>query len=368
MNQPNHPQTADIGDYMKVFACTAVILQSVLAFVLKTQPNFANQNIIGFLYNLVKFTAPAFIFGILYTTTRQAYKNLPNNFLSYLKKQFSALFVPTIIWTLIYLLVSPQLQQHRHFDSFSSFIWQFINGNAAPHLWYNTMMLQFILIMPLFWLLANFTRMHPLRSLIILIITSIFYIGWLLFYNRHFQSGNWYLLDRIFISFIIYAILGVLAWTNRKVFEIVVKRSLLILIGIFLIALIWTNYELFSFGYPIKLTNAPYYKLSMTVYALTVIGLIAVFAIHQINHQKKALPIFHFLATYAYRAYLSNVFWLQLLWIAGEQTISKSNPLLAIISCYLLTWVLSFTSAYYLNVGWNSVKGLVFKTFKSQIN
>lgn len=62
---------ADIGDYLKVFAFFAVVLQSVLAFALKTQPNHPHQIIIGLLYNLAKYTAPAFMFqqsgGLVFT-------------------------------------------------------------------------------------------------------------------------------------------------------------------------------------------------------------------------------------------------------------------------------------------------------------
>lgn len=360
MDSQNSSELTDIGDYMKVFACTAVMMQSVLAFVLKTEPSFADQNVIGFLYNLVKFTAPTFIFGILYTTTRQTNQNTIKNYPNYLKTQWSDLFIPTIWWTLVYLLIFPQLQQHTTYYNIGSFTWQFINGNAAPHLWYNTMMLQFIIIMPLFWTLAHFVKNNPHRSIVIIVLTTIFYLWWLYFYNIRVFHGSqpqkWYLLDRSFLSFIIYGIFGVIAWMNRKKFGQKVKKSLLLLIGLFLGTTYWTNYELFSFGYPLKLTNAPYYKPSMTFYSLTVIGLIAFLGIKQINQRSRTLPIFHFLAVYAYRAYLSNVFWLQVLWMLGGQSLAKINPISAIISCYLLTWVLSFTSAYVLHISWLKIK------------
>lgn len=146
MNNKQTPTiTADVGDYMKVFACTAVMMQSVLSLILATDPSSEYQTTIGFLYNLVKFTAPAFIFGILYTTTRTTNQNTIKNYGGYLKKQWSALFVPTIWWTLAYLLIFPNVQQVNQYHNVNSFLWHFINGNAAPHLWYNTMMLQFII-------------------------------------------------------------------------------------------------------------------------------------------------------------------------------------------------------------------------------
>jgi len=38
---------ADIGDYMKVFACTAVMMQTVFSIVLRTEPTKNYQILIG---------------------------------------------------------------------------------------------------------------------------------------------------------------------------------------------------------------------------------------------------------------------------------------------------------------------------------
>lgn len=349
-------EVTDIGDYMKVFACTAVMMQSVLSLVLATSPSQNYQIMIGIIYNLVKFTAPVFIFGILYSTTRNSKKK----YLPYLKTQWSALFVPTIIWTSIYLLVFPKLQQVNSYHNIGSFIWQFVNGNAAPHLWYNTMMLQFIILMPFFWLLADFVKKNRNYTFMIVAVTTVGYFIWIYFYDLTVFNGvhnqDWYLLDRIFISFIIYGILGTLAWVKRVQLEKIIKVIWPFLILSFIVVFAWTNGELFSFGFPIHLSNAPYYKPSMTIYSLVLIGLIITIAIKQINSSSKNLPLIHFLATYAYRAYLSNVFWLQIIWQFGGKNIAYINPLLGIITCYLLTWILSFSSAYIFHIVWSKAK------------
>ena len=356
---------ADIGDYMKVFACTAVMMQTVLSLVLSTNPSFSYQTPIGIIYNLVKFTAPAFIFGILYTTTRTTNENTWGDYGSYLKKQWSALFVPTIWWTLAYLLIFPNVQQVNKFNNFGSFCWHFINGNAAPHLWYNTMMLQFIILMPLFWALAHWIKNNNTRGIITIALTTILFGAWIYFYDVQVFHGpheqSWYLLDRIFISFVIYGIFGVVAWMFRDKFERFLKKAFPILVILLIAVFYWTNHELFAFGYPVKLSNAPYYKPSMTLYALLVIGLVATLAIRHINTDSKALPVFHFLATYAYRAYLSNVFWLQIIWRLGSSFLPQINPIASIIICYLLTWILSFASAYTFHIIWSKIKNMIIK-------
>ncbi|AMV61466.1 Integral membrane protein [Pediococcus damnosus] len=354
---------ADVGDYMKVFACTAVMMQTVLSLVLKTGPNSNVQTGIGVIYNLVKYTAPAFIFGILFTTIRTNESSDLSNYGNYMSKTFSSLFVPTFWWTLVYLIFIPSVQQITHFHNVTSFLWQFVNGNAAPHLWYNTMMLQFIILMPFFWWLSRWAVKSNKKLFCVLTVTVIGYFCWLLFYD-HFvfygpQMQHWYLLDRIFISFIIYGILGALAWKKHVQLENWLRKFWWLAAIVFVLSFVWTNSELKSFGHPVNLANAIYYKPSMTIYALAVIGLIAALAFMNIRHHSDVLNPMHFLATYAYRAYLSNVFWLQIIWHLFGHNLSNVHPVWSIVSCYILTWILAFASAYLLHIGWFSIKNKI---------
>ncbi|WP_407325099.1 acyltransferase family protein [Lactobacillus johnsonii] len=356
---------ADIGDYLKVFACTAVMSQPIMSLIINLPQSQQTQVGFGILYNLVKYTAPAFIFGILYTTIRTSDLNGHFSYFKHLQKNWSNLFVPTIWWTLIYLLGMPWLQQGNKFNSFGTFCWQFINGNAAPHLWYNTMMLQFIILMPFFWLISRYVRNNIKRGFAVAIVTLILYLAWLAFYDYYVFHGvhqnDWYLLDRVFISFFIYAVFGVLAWQFRSYFNQFITKFWWLIVVIFILCFIWTNYELSQFGYPVNFYNAPYYKTSMTFYCLAVICLIAAFCLYQVRkRQINSLKIFHFLAIYAYRAYLANVFWNQLIWHGlNMQYHAKFHPFLTLFGCWLLTWILSFSSAYLLHMWWTKVKKMI---------
>ena len=356
---------ADIGDYLKVFACTAVISQPIMSIIINMPQSQQTQVGFGILYNLVKYTAPAFIFGILYTTIRTSDLNGHFSYFKHLQKNWSNLFVPTIWWTLIYLLGMPWLQQGNKFNSFGTFCWQFINGNAAPHLWYNTMMLQFIILMTFFWLISRYVRNNIKRGFAVAIVTLILYLSWLAFYDYYVFHGvhqnDWYLLDRVFISFFIYAVFGGLAWQFRSYFNEFITKFWWLIVVIFILCFIWTNYELSQFGYPLNFYNAPYYKPSMTFYCLAVICLIAAFCLYQVRkRQINSLKIFHFLAIYAYRAYLANVFWNQLIWHGlNMQYHAKFHPFLTLFGCWLLTWILSFSSAYLLHMWWTKVKKMI---------
>lgn len=356
---------ADIGDYLKVFACTAVMSQPIMSLIINLPQSQQTQVGFGILYNLVKYTAPAFIFGILYTTIKTSDLNGHFSYFKHLQKNWSNLFVPTIWWTLIYLLGMPWLQQGNKFNSFGTFCWQFINGNAAPHLWYNTMMLQFIILMPFVWLISRYVRNNIKRGFAVAIVTLILYLSWLAFYDYYVFHGvhqnDWYLLDRVFISFFIYAVFGVLAWQFRSYFNQFITKFWWLIVVIFILCFIWTNYELSQFGYPLNFYNAPYYKPSMTFYCLAVICLIAAFCLYQVRkRQINSLKIFHFLAIYAYKAYLANVFWNQLIWHGlNMQYHAKFHPFLTLFGCWLLTWILSFSSAYLLHMWWTKVKKIV---------
>lgn len=358
-------EIADIGDYLKVFACTAVMSQPIMSIINNMHQSQQTQVGFGILYNLVKYTAPAFIFGILYTTIRTSDLNGHFSYFKHLQKNWSNLFVPTIWWTLIYLLGMPWLQQGNKFNSFGTFCWQFINGNAAPHLWYNTMMLQFIILMPFFWLISRYVRNNIKRGFAVAIVTLILYLSWLAFYDYYVFHGvhqnDWYLLDRVFISFFIYAVFGGLAWQFRSYFNEFITKFWWLIVVIFILCFIWTNYELSQFGYPLNFYNAPYYKPSMTFYCLAVICLIAAFCLYQVRkRQINSLKIFHFLAIYAYRAYLANVFWNQLIWHGlNMQYHAKFHPFLTLFGCWLLTWILSFSSAYLLHMWWTKVKKMI---------
>lgn len=356
---------ADIGDYLKVFACTAVMSQPIMSLIINLPQSQQTQVGFGILYNLVKYTAPAFIFGILYTTIRTSDLNGHFSYFKHLQKNWSNLFVPTIWWTLIYLLGMPWLQQGNKFNSFGTFCWQFINGNAAPHLWYNTMMLQFIILMTFFWLISRYVRNNIKRGFAVAIVTLILYLSWLAFYDYYVfhdvHQNDWYLLDRVFISFFIYAVFGGLAWQFRSYFNEFITKFWWLIVVIFILCFIWTNYELSQFGYPLNFYNAPYYKPSMTFYCLAVICLIAAFCLYQVRkRQINSLKIFHFLAIYAYRAYLANVFWNQLIWHGlNMQYHAKFHPFLTLFGCWLLTWILSFSSAYLLHMWWTKVKKMI---------
>lgn len=175
------------------------------------------------------------------------------------------------------------------------------------------------------------------------------------------HEHDWYLIDRIFISFFIYGVYGILAWQFRDYYDSFVTKFWWLILMVFIGCFIWTNIELQNFGHPINFNNAPYYKLSMTLYCLAVIALVSAFCLHQVRkNSQTSLKVFHFLAVYAYRAYLSNVFWNQLVWRGlNMEYHAEFHPILTLFGTWILTWILSFSSAYLLHVWWTKAKQLL---------
>lgn len=222
------------------------------------------------------------------------------------------------------------------------------------------MMLQFIILMPFFWWLTKLAITHPK---LVTVTTALGYLLWLEIYQIATKRSptHWYLLDRICLSFMIYAVYGGLAWqfaSRVNLWLVKWRKKLILATGL---VLIWTNGELFQFGFPVRLTNAPYYKLSMTCYSLLIIALVANLNLWQTyHHQDHSLASFHWLATYAYRAFLSHGFWLYFIWhrmlFWGVPT---NHLILAIVLTWLITWGWSYLSAYLIHSGWTKVKSTI---------
>lgn len=347
MRQRLTETSADIGDYLKVAACTAVMLQSVLGLAMPIASSGAEQWTLGSLYNLVKFTAPAFIFGILYTTLRQNRRQGHQTKRHYWRQQWSALGVPTVWWTLIYLVILPSVQQRGRFHDGWSFIWQAVSGNAAPHLWYNTMMLQFIGFMPLFWVWSRWVGSHQRRAIGSLVVTALFYAAWL----GWFPLAPTYLVDRLALSFLPYAVVGVL-WGQFPRWAWGWQRHWRLNLFIWLAGLGWLSIQLWARQLPVRLAAASYYQPSGVLYAFAVIGLVSALAVTHLRRQSRWLPIIHWLATYAYRAYLGHVFWLYWLW---QWTANLALGPRLFVS-YGLTWLMAFLTTYGIHRGWQALK------------
>jgi hypothetical protein len=352
---------ADIGDFDKTFAVITVMTQSVITFLMGNSPTAGQQFFLGGIYEAVKFSAPAFIFGILFSTIRTHPQATLKDYPRFIVNRWHILFVPSILWTAIYLICLPNLQQKHHYNSLATFCWQFINGNAAPHLWYNVMMLQFIILMPCFWFLARWVDHNRWRAGIVFGIALLFELAWHYIYELQVFHGphaaNWYLIDRVFPSFLFFAVAGVLLWQLYPQLTALLKQHWLSQLICWIALFYYVTFNFFNYGTPVQLTNAPYYLPSMIFYNFSTIGLIATLALYLQKYRNQWLPFIHWVALYAHRAYLSHVFWLYWVWrllAPLHLSLIISLPLLL-----LATILLAFASAFGFHFIWTDTKKLL---------
>ena len=76
------PINLNISDFLKVFAVASVILQTVLSYVLTHSPQTEAMNSIGSFYRMSKYSAPMFIFAIIYN---MVLKSQAESYLEFLK-------------------------------------------------------------------------------------------------------------------------------------------------------------------------------------------------------------------------------------------------------------------------------------------
>ena len=341
------------------------MLQPIITLFLTLPFDHSQQLFLVSLYNLVKFTSPAFIFGIVFTVIRKNDQQAKLPLKSYFSDQWDNNFFPTFAWTLFYLIAMPNLQQHGHFHNIATFIWQFFSDNATPHLWYSVMMLQFLLIMPGIKSVCNWVQ-HSYRRLLIAVISSgIIYFAWLIFYDHFILNGpeatHWYLLDRIFISFLIFGLYGGLSWNFHHEIQTFLFTYWWLIVGFYLLTYFRTR-DLFLATFKLTdLTNDSYYLPSMAIYALAVILLIYLICIAQkVFNMNYWLKSIHFLAFYAYLAFLANVFWDRIFWqYFNFKQLALQNIYLAVLLLWICTWCASYLSVYVVHHLWLKINGSV---------
>lgn len=329
-------------DVMKVIAVLSVMWQGLLTLMNK-QPVSSGQKVeLTILYSFVKFSAPAFIFAITFDLA----KLRDVKYKKYLPSKAKEILIPYLCWTIVYMLtINPTF-----YKSASDIVQAIIFGTASGHLWYTIMMFQFHILILAIGLLANRVLKNKKNSIPVLIIGTLIYMIFLFIYDKYiFTSTNKYLgyADRTFIMFSIYCVMAVTASVNYEKFKSFIHKIKFYLIPLFLLTFIIANNEILKNGMKkVSFQTATYLKPSMFLYNVLIILLIFAFALMLQNHNSKLLPKIKFLSTYAFRAYLANIFCLNLIVkIMGKSL--KSLPMnMSLIIIYIAVVAFSFTLVY----------------------
>lgn len=266
-------------DILKSIAVLAVIWQAVLNLIMKQPITPSERTLIILLFNLVKFSAPVFIFAICFDLSQIRQRNYG----LHLRHKAKELLIPYVIWSTIYLLLNHQFN-----------LLAYPLGTAAPHLWYTVMMFQFQLLMPILWLMFDYLKPNwiPLTLVLLLLL-------WLL--NANFARSIWWL-DRTFISYSLFAYLGVIAARYEAKWKRSLSNGKLAIITFFILTFVLINVSVDR--QHITLSDITYLKPSMLLYNVAVILVLSLIPYRY--------SFFKWISTYAFRAYLAHYFCLNI--------------------------------------------------------
>ncbi|WP_018085952.1 acyltransferase [Desulfurispora thermophila] len=140
-------------DYIRGLAFLAVVMQHSLGvFIRYPVCTLQEQMTLGIIFNLVKFSVPAFMFIsglVMVYNYSQGIKPL-----NFYQKRWKEIFIPYLLWSLIYSTYYNWNSLDRVYEG-KSFVYNLLTGSASYHLWFVVLIMQWYFVFPL---LVSFFR------------------------------------------------------------------------------------------------------------------------------------------------------------------------------------------------------------------
>ena len=160
-------------DVLRTAAFAAVAVQHILgAYARRYDIGSSEKVIIAASFEPLRFAVPLFVmlFGAaLYYVYRE-----PPRYVPYLAKRVRQLVIPYGIWTAVYLWYAEKPVTLR------GVVRGMVYGDAGYHLWYVTMILQFVVLVPLFFAVRNGLRRCCTTQRRMLVASVVLLGAWLL--------------------------------------------------------------------------------------------------------------------------------------------------------------------------------------------
>ncbi|SCC64325.1 acyltransferase [Bacillus mycoides] len=339
-------QSAPEFKVLQSIAFLAVVLQSSLLYTMNQGNVLLEQSLImGMLFNLAKFSAPAFIFIVGFHLIRQYTKQLV--YKEYIYEKATHLLIPYFFWSILYLVTTNDV------ITLQGGIKSLLLGTAAPHLWYVIMMFQIHLLFPLlctlfYWFQKRTENKKDIYKYMTIFACLYFFLMW---YSSHYifngekltSSTILHYTDRSFFFYSFYFVMGGIAAVALQTWRIFVMKHIPLITILFFILFLFINYELFSFygANSIHLTVSTYLKPSMFLYIVCEIMILYVLSIMIVKRRGLLYKTLKFIGNYTYGAYLAHFFFLHI----GTKFLSlfalQENTILYSLLLFSVTAVLS---------------------------
>ncbi len=310
-------QSAPEFKVLQSIAFLAVVLQSSLLYTMNQGNVLLEQSLImGMLFNLAKFSAPAFIFIVGFHLIRQYTKQLV--YKEYIYEKATHLLIPYFFWSILYLVTTNDV------ITLQGGIKSLLLGTAAPHLWYVIMMFQIHLLFPLlctlfYWFQKRTENKKDIYKYMTIFACLYFFLMW---YSSHYifngekltSSTILHYTDRSFFFYSFYFVMGGIAAVALQTWRIFVMKHIPLITILFFILFLFINYELFSFygANSIHLTVSTYLKPSMFLYIVCEIMILYVLSITIVKRRGLLYKTLKFIGNYTYGAYLAHFFFLHI--------------------------------------------------------
>jgi surface polysaccharide O-acyltransferase-like enzyme len=195
-------------DLLRIFSILAVVLIHTSTRILEsTHMDLIHHQGSLLLNQISRFAVPLF-FMISGFVLELSYKN---NFLDYLKKRISKIFVPYLFWSALYYFFI----YTKHSDNFFQAI---LSGSASYQLYFIPALLVLYLLFPLLHKLYSLFANKLVLLILILAQTRLLYLDY------HLQGLNiYYPLNIAALNFLVF-VLGMMAFVNQEQLLKIAKR------------------------------------------------------------------------------------------------------------------------------------------------
>lgn len=348
-------QSAPEFKVLQSIAFLAVVLQSSLLYTMNQGNILLEQSLImGMLFNLAKFSAPAFIFIVGFHLIRQYTKQLV--YTEYIYEKASHLLIPYFFWSILYLFTTNEIV------TMQSGIKSLLLGTAAPHLWYVIMMFQIHLLFPLlctlfYWFQKRTENKKDIYKYMTIFACLYFLLMW---YSSHYifngekltNSTILHYTDRSFFFYSFYFVMGGIAAVALKTWRLFVMKHIPLVTILFFVLFLFINYELFSFygANSIHLTVSTYLKPSMFLYIVCEIIILYVLSITIVQRRGFLYKALRFIGNYTYGAYLAHFFFLQLCTKFLSLFALQENTILYSLLLFIVTATISLATMFIVSI------------------
>lgn len=341
-------------DVLRGLAFLAVVYQHVIgAFINKPAINYQEAVMLGMAFNLSKFAVPAFVMitgiTLLYNYAEKI------QYVSFIKKRATEIFIPFMLWTIIYYLYA-----HRNGPIQIDFLLlkeigsELINPKIGYHLWFVVMIFQFYLFYPFILSFVTWCRANMSLRMALLLLTTIYLFFMWLSSNYLPSVGSnlpgviQKLIDtramNAFFYFMYFAI-GALIALRLKEWRNFINRSFEWNSFLFVALFILVGYELIS-GNPSKVMIGYSTTLKISMFFFTVSSLMMIYdlCLRMTTSDSVVYRFFRFVGKYSFGAYLSHALVISLLSQAATAIgipITGKNSLIGSTTLLILSFLLS---------------------------